>query len=729
MNILKGIFILTYLCLHFYSFNLYAYEARSEEIAIDSIHGKIAQHKYDLYTEGVTAQLAGEIEKAKKYFDQYISIEFKHKILNDIEIDILARYISIAKNEEDWAKICDLGSRLEFIDQQTREYYKNTAWMYLMYVHSLNMTNRCDDIDRIVQEGLCYVEHTYTPVDKEYYKLRFQHFISKLNKDDIASATHILNEIKRINNSTGQHTVDSDIHEAEQFLINEKEYGAIYDKNEFVESFSKNVVETALWTQTLGYSKVEGLWNSLINLAQNFLENTYFDEDDINDEDIWTKFITWYNVLINGFGRGFNLPDRAQLAYDLELTSKNFLDWHSSRVNKSSIRWNQILDHLDGDEIAIEFIPQSNEALVLSNDFNTPQIIKIDSITVNRISQYNSEDPFIINTFYRNESPLIDLTRNIKPYLKDKKTIYISGSNHFAQFNFGAIPYEGKTLDDSFKVIPMISTADVIRYKSRKKKKFQMISLFGDIDYENSFCPKIELNDRNDQWAYISDVPDKLRKGYDSLPYTKTEIDNIASMCNSHNITYEKFCGQDASELNLKECNYSVPSILHIATHTFLLPSYSFNALTQLSNKNEISRLGTVLSNTGLLFAGCNKSLTNGFTKGEDGILTAKEISHLNLNNIALVVLSSCSSGLGDLNNINGIVYGLTNAFRAAGCDQILISLWNVPDYTTSLFMGSFYENLLQGHNTRDSLKLAQAHLISLGYKDPYYWGAFVILD
>ena len=61
MNILKGIFILTYLCLHFYSFNLYAYEARSEEIAIDSIHGKIAQHKYDLYTEGVTAQLAGEI--------------------------------------------------------------------------------------------------------------------------------------------------------------------------------------------------------------------------------------------------------------------------------------------------------------------------------------------------------------------------------------------------------------------------------------------------------------------------------------------------------------------------------------------------------------------------------------------------------------------------------------------------------------------------------------------
>ncbi len=93
------------------------------------------------------------------------------------------------------------------------------------------------------------------------------------------------------------------------------------------------------------------------------------------------------------------------------------------------------------------------------------------------------------------------------------------------------------------------------------------------------------------------------------------------------------------------------------------------------------------------------------------------------------MVLSSCSSGLGDINSVNGVVYGLTNAFRTAGCGQIMISLWDVPDYTTSLFMQAFYDNLLKGYNPRESLKFAQTRIISLGYGDPYYWASFILLD
>ena len=712
----------------FYGFNLNASDILDEDITIDSIAYECAKSQYDLYVKGVNAQLANNIHKTKEYFEQYLNQDFKHKTLNDVEIDLLARYIDIAYAEEDWIKICNLGERLELIDQQTRKNYKNTAWMYFLYVYSLNMLNRCGQIDDIVQTGLYYVDCTYSPAEKEYYDLRFQYIMAKLNKDDVDSAIRILNEIKKINDLDGLHIVDNEIHQIEQFILKYRESSPMSDKDEFIETFSKYVVKTALITGTLGYSDAKECWDSLISSAQNFVENTYFDEYSVKDEKRWTKFLTYYSALINGLGRSFSIPNRGQIAYNYVLMSKNFLDWHSSKNNRNNIGWEQIFELINKDEIAIEFIPHCNEMLILSHDFDIPQIVEIDSAIINAISQYNNEDPLIINSFYKNSSPLCNLITALRTYLVGKTRIYISGSNYFAQFNYGAIPYGGKTLNDFFEVIPMISTADVIKYKKQQQKNnFKKISLYGGIDY-NNVSPVLGLQSYDNVCEDLYDVPEKLRKGYDYLPYTKTEVDSIAALCKKFNVPCRKFCGKDASELNVKKYSDS-STILHIATHSFLLPSYSFNAVRRLSNENEISKLGTVLTRTGLLLSGCNESLKIGFAKGEDGILTAKEISNLNLNNVGLVVLSSCSSGFGDITNINGIVYGLTNAFRSAGCNQVMVSLWNVPDYTTSQFMVAFYENLLRGCNTRDSLKFAQSYMISLGYKDPYYWASFILLD
>ena len=63
-------------------------------------------------------------------------------------------------------------------------------------------------------------------------------------------------------------------------------------------------------------------------------------------------------------------------------------------------------------------------------------------------------------------------------------------------------------------------------------------------------------------------------------------------------------------------------------------------------------------------------------------------VSKLDLSETDLVVLSACQSGSGELNG-DGI-WGLQRGFKKAGVQSLLITLWNVNDHATQLFMENF---------------------------------------
>jgi CHAT domain-containing protein len=113
--------------------------------------------------------------------------------------------------------------------------------------------------------------------------------------------------------------------------------------------------------------------------------------------------------------------------------------------------------------------------------------------------------------------------------------------------------------------------------------------------------------------------------------------------------------------------------------------------------------------------------------------LSAKEISHLDLSNTDLVVLSACQTALGDITN-DGVA-GLQRGFKIAGVKSVLMSLWKVDDAATYLLMKLFYKSLFAGKNKQQALRDAQNYLRSYmvgnerPYNDIHYWGAFILLD
>jgi CHAT domain-containing protein len=132
------------------------------------------------------------------------------------------------------------------------------------------------------------------------------------------------------------------------------------------------------------------------------------------------------------------------------------------------------------------------------------------------------------------------------------------------------------------------------------------------------------------------------------------------------------------------------------------------------------------LLRSGIALAGINTWLQGGNppTQAEDGILTAEDVSGLDLLDTDLVVLSACETGLGEILTGEG-VFGLRRSFVLAGAKTLIMSLWRVPDQQTQELMQDFYTRILKGQSRSDALRYAQLAM-KARYPEPFYWGAFI---
>jgi CHAT domain-containing protein/Tfp pilus assembly protein PilF len=199
------------------------------------------------------------------------------------------------------------------------------------------------------------------------------------------------------------------------------------------------------------------------------------------------------------------------------------------------------------------------------------------------------------------------------------------------------------------------------------------------------------------------------REGWEALPSTKYEVQQIAGYLNESrgfwsmltgSRSAEVFTGHRATETNFKSETLSDYRFLHLATHAFTSDAES--------------------QRSGIAF------FPGGSEGGEDGILYAEEIYGLDLHN-ELVVLSACETGSGEVRAGEGII-GLSRAFQYAGAENLLVSLWNVEDRSTARLMINFYENLRQSEGPGALRSAKQTLIETTSYAHPRYWAPFVFI-
>jgi hypothetical protein len=196
------------------------------------------------------------------------------------------------------------------------------------------------------------------------------------------------------------------------------------------------------------------------------------------------------------------------------------------------------------------------------------------------------------------------------------------------------------------------------------------------------------------------------------LPGTRAEGERVATR-----LGVSPWLDGAALEGRLKTACRS-PRILHLATHGFFLPDqerdlnsegrgpgFEFGGFS--GAEDGMGRLsGPMMENpmlrSGLALAGANTWLKAGHPpeEAEDGLLTAEDVTGLDLLATELVVLSACETGLGQVHVGEG-VFGLRRAFVLAGAKTLVMSLWKVPDGPTRELYGGLLRPAAGGRGPR----------------------------
>ena len=289
-------------------------------------------------------------------------------------------------------------------------------------------------------------------------------------------------------------------------------------------------------------------------------------------------------------------------------------------------------------------------------------------------------------------------TAILRPILTnlDKSVVHVAPDGALHYIPFGVLPTsDGSRFMDSVTVttIPSTTVLAMTRRSANRPDLRRTIAIFADPVFEPQDARLMQSNSRTDR--------EETNLNLTRLPWTEQEAVIVENLVPTEQRLVAR--GFDASRQRLMGESLSGYRILHLATHGLIDTKYP-----------ELSSLVLSLYDR----------------KGEsvNGLVRLNDIYGLSLS-ADLVVLSACDTALGLELRGEGFL-GLTQGFLYAGGRNLLTSLWRVPDRATAELMRGFYGNLLgNGLDPATALRNAQRAMAGKRrWRDPHFWGAFVLV-
>jgi CHAT domain-containing protein len=449
-----------------------------------------------------------------------------------------------------------------------------------------------------------------------------------------------------------------------------------------------------------------------------------------------------------------NIKELEQKANDLEKTlSLKSKDFQQAKLN-NDFNWEAVKQNLKSPEAAIEFSSfhyyngmESTDsilycAIVLKSDDTMPRMVYLCEETQLKKAIPSSLGTALneINSAYTGTDLYNLIWQPIDSMLSGTETIYFAPSGLLNSISIAAITCpDNKALMEKYNLVQLSSTRTLVM--PEEIKAITKAAVYGGIKYDTDTVSMLskakKYHEKEDELeAFNRSARWNNRSGFRYLEGTQKEAEQITGKLNKKGISTISYSGEDALEESFVALSGNdSPSVIHISTHGFYYPD---TISDENRKKMDLSGSGEVrfrysddpLLRSGLLMSGSNRAW-----KGlpipagiEDGILTAKEVSNMNLMNTELVVLSACQTGQGDVKGSEG-VEGLQRGFKMAGVRYLIMSLWEIPDLETTEFMETFYDNWLGGQEIRDAFWNTQLKMKNKYSDEPFKWAGFVLME
>jgi len=468
------------------------------------------------------------------------------------------------------------------------------------------------------------------------------------------------------------------------------------------------------------------------------------------DKELLATYAEWQEVR-KILGQQFSVPsDKRITSFDSLKAKANDLEsslsMKSSRFRSANemLDWQELQERLTEDEALVNLVqfhyvtPRGTVsdstyylAYILSG--REKKVLRIPLMEEKQLSHIRATKQLYHHLGPKSLNQL--LWKKLAPHLSGVKKLFFSPAGIFHKVNFSAIAIAPNRIIADEYVVRRITNLRQW-YESEIASSAKTAFLYGGIQYGRgeevvTVSDPASLSSSRSlsvlEEAALNLYRSSKQSSWPSLAWTDQEVESIEKILLKAGLAVELKRDSLASEESVKAMGSPSPRILHFATH-----GYSFEA-PKRNTQNTFRASNNPLIRSGLILAGANAAWSGKPSTGEreDGILTAYEVSQINLSDTELVVLSACDTGLGEIKGDEG-VFGLQRAFKLAGVKYVIMSLWNVKDRQSMEFMTAFYQSWLEnGEAIPEAFQRAQEALRQKYAKphNPFLWAGFVLIE